>query len=226
MPNPATQLADDIAAKPTYTADPSSPSPAVQLANSIADQPAENNSRGSVPRNDDTSYNRPQQSQYSESGSTAASSTGARDGTSGSNPADFINQGIQAAASTAEDVVTQTAAAAIGGISGAADLTTQGITAAERAAEDTSRNLANAAETALSAAATAVGGAAGAVDGAVSSGTNNTTSSNSRTTDRARGNGVGSGQSAAATGSFDSVNVRVPANMAWANATPARGTMR
>lgn len=226
VPNPAEQLANNISAVPPHPADASTPSPAVQLADSIADQPAADSNPTTAPGADHPEYRRPQKPQYSGSVPTSASTDGSRDQGSRTSPADVVNQSIQAAAGTAEDAITQTAAAAVAGISGAANLTTQGISAAERAAEDTARNLADAAETAVTAAASAVGGAAGAVDGTISSFTSNRTNSRSSTSNRGRDNGMGSGQSGTTTGSFDSVNVRVPANMAWANATPARGTMR
>jgi ElaB/YqjD/DUF883 family membrane-anchored ribosome-binding protein len=149
-----------------------------------------------------------------------------------------VRAGIQAVADSAEVIITQSAAAAKDGIAGAANRTQQDITAAEAAAEDTLRNLSSAADGALNtaanavdsttrAAATAAGAAAGAVDGAISSASAPPGGSrrNSSSTSQA-GNGGTSRGSGSASDSFDSVSVRVPANTAWANNTPARGPIR
>lgn len=130
---------------------------------------------------------------------------------------DFLQQGIRAAADTAESVIINTAAAAAGGIEAAASLSQQGLTAAEGAAEDTVRNINAAAQGTLNAAASTVGGAAGVVDGV-------TQSAASGTSSRAR-QGSNSGRTVTATSDFDTVNVRVPGT-AWANATPEKGRVR
>ena len=119
--------------------------------------------------------------------------------------------------------------AAVGGISAATNLTTQGISAAERAAEDTARNLADAADRTLNAAAGAADSTASSFNGSSSRRNRATGSSGYSNPGPRQGTGV-PGYSGSTSGSeseaFDSVNVRVPGGMAWANAAPARGTMR
>lgn len=150
-----------------------------------------------------------------------------------STPADFINQGIRSAAESAESLISQTAGAAVGGINAATNVTTQGVSATERAADDSARNLADAAERTLNAAAEAAGTAAGVVDGTVSSfsesSSRNRPSGFSSYGSPRQGTGVpgySGNLSSSESDAFDNVNVRVPGGMAWANATPARGTMR
>jgi len=128
---------------------------------------------------------------------------------------DLLQQGIRAAADTAESVIINTAAAAAGGIEAAASLSQQGLTAAEGAAEDTVRNINAAAQGTLNAAAATVGGAAGVVDGVTQSAASGS---------RAR-QGSNGGRGVTSTSDFDTVNVRVPGT-AWANATPEKGRVR
>lgn len=139
----------------------------------------------------------------------------------------MLQQGIRAAADTAESVITNTAAAAAGGIEAAANLSQQGLTAAEAAAEDTVRNVNAAAQGTLNAAAAAAGGAAGAVDGVAQSATSSSSGRRSGAGGSSSGGGGGRGSSTASTSSsdFDTVNVRVPST-AWANPTPAKGRIR
>jgi hypothetical protein len=121
---------------------------------------------------------------------------------------------VRAAADTAESVLTNSAAAAVGGIEAAASLTQSGISAAEAAAEDAVRGLGEAAQGSLNVAAATAGGVAGAVDGV----------------GQAAARGGGSSRRGGSNGSlsssdFETVNVRVPAT-AWANATREKGRVR
>jgi hypothetical protein len=142
--------------------------------------------------------------------SSSSNSSGSRD----FNPADLLQQGVRAAAETAENALINSAAAAVGGIEAASSLAQSGINAAEAAAEDTMRNINAAAQGTLNAAAATAGGAAGVVDGV----------GQSMATGSSR-NGNRGAPGAISSGDFETVNVRVPAT-AWANATPEKGRVR
>jgi hypothetical protein len=204
------------------------PSPAVQQANNLADQQVTKDTPPAVQVVNNLASGQQQQTTNPVSPAAAPdTSRGPASRDAATTPADLINASIRAAAETAEEAVTQTAAAAVGGIAGATNLTTQGVIAAEQATEDTARTVADAAERTVQTAATLTGGAAGAVGGAVSSLTDGSSSSRVDSSRSGRVDRSSSGsQSPGATGSFDTVNVRVPSNMSWANATPARGAMR
>lgn len=216
---PAVQLANSIAEQ----REPAVETPAVQLANSIAEQQEPAPSTPAVELANKQYEDRRQQQQPPGTRNPASGQGSVR------TPADLLNDGIRAAASTAQEAVARSAESAQEGIALASSLTTQGITAAQSAADETVTNLASAAEQRLTqgiaageqiltGAATAVGGAAGAVDGVASAA--RTGSGRTSSADK------GSGGAATLTGSFDSVNVRVPANMAWANPNPTRGPIR
>lgn len=219
---------------------PAAESPAVQLANSMAGQQQKQQQGQSPAVQMANNMYEKQKQQRPQDSSSQKGSTGAAADDAVRTPADMLNEGIRAAAETAEDAISRTAAAAQQGIEGATNLTTQGISAAEAAAEAAVTNLTAAAESTVQAAATAVGAAAGTAAGtaeaavkgaataagAAAGAADGIASAATSGSSRQRVSSSSSGGSASATGSFDTVNVRVPGNMAWANATPARGPIR
>lgn len=211
-PPPAVQLANNMASSGSSSssgtggagqgkkgADSTTPSPAVQLANNL--NLAAESSQQQGP------FSAPPAGSSSSSSSEPAANF---------NPADLLQQGVRAAADTAESVLTNSAAAAVGGIEAAASLTQSGISAAEAAAEDAVRGLGEAAQGSLNAAAATAGGVAGAVDGVGQAAARGGGSS------RRRG---GSSNGSLSSSDFETVNVRVPAT-AWANATREKGRVR